>query len=618
VNELLSLWRSPIDRVAIVEAHKLAAMQPRCDKTIDQLPNTTNPAGNDLVALYRQQSNITVNVALSVLADFFGSGGGGGGITNTTDLSGLAIYNYGAFQGLPPNTAAQNNAAMVNMLGAMQLNNQGVGGGLGLFQAAGYNIDSTPLAQGGYNVPSQTVLLGAGAVSGSNNSPVKGTFLLSAASTSVPNVFMQLAPGVHSSGGTILKYLGFACTVGANPNTLILSMNGWHPVVEDCTFLRCPQVAQIVGLAGGLFRCTVDYSVTQVQGPNGGSTPATAIVQVMMQEPQTFVDRCEMQQTPISQGGPIGIAAVQPQGGPGARHQTISNNHFVDYSYGVTIAMNSGGTNWHLSILNNEMACFSSALYFGFDSATGGNADCTDVKVIGNTLWQSQNSTDALHDVVFIDPAFVGNSLSLNFASNSIFDGLRDGVRIAGGTVKFNGDVIGGNTNANINITSATEPIVSVAINGVTLAGRFTSSPNNYVSQYGLLVNLTNLGSSSIIEVDHCIFRADLSVAAVHATGVLPAGAVFKITNSAGYNDQKTVVTTNPAAITPGTFQSAIDFGYFGPSLISFSSVAPIEYQVDTLGIVSGPTTWGMAYLPPGVKIQFSPTGPTFISWVGY
>ncbi|MGA2761470.1 MAG: hypothetical protein ABSF08_14265, partial [Candidatus Cybelea sp.] len=270
--EILSIWRSPLDKVALSEARALQERQPVCTIVYDE------------------------------------------------DFSQITAYNYLAYgaQNFGGDSGTLNEDALYGMFYAMSNAPYGVGGQAFIEQynfpiTTPYHVTSAP-----YMAPNNAEIIGMG--TGGQSGPTFFHFSISGTGTNL--AFIECS-GAHTSGGTIFRNLAFEWLGGVEltgSETCILA-NTWNVRAVKCNFVNCPIAFAAQGLNCGMEQCVVQY----YNGPPGGSTLATELPLVILSGEQTFViGPGDFQQTSILSEGPAGITAISIQN---AEHFIISNIH---------------------------------------------------------------------------------------------------------------------------------------------------------------------------------------------------------------------------------------------------------------------------------------------------
>jgi len=157
VSDVLSLWRSPLDKVALARAEALSHRQPRC-----------STIGYD------------------------------------EDFSAMTIYNFGHYVSgmIAPD------GALAAMLSAMSPSSQGNPGGLAFIPQQTFSVNSQV---GGFSVPDQSNIVGSG---GGGTATSGGTpffhFVITPTAESA-TTFFNCSASSYTSGGIYFRSLAFEC-----------------------------------------------------------------------------------------------------------------------------------------------------------------------------------------------------------------------------------------------------------------------------------------------------------------------------------------------------------------------------------------------------------------------
>lgn len=656
--DALSVWRSPIDQVALDAARNLAARQPRCDKTIDQLPPDLNPSSQDLVPLWRQQDNITVGASLQTLATFFGSSVG---FQFNTDLSALGVYNYGAFVQNPGGTAAHNNAALQNMFTAINAagtNPSSIGGGWVWIPQYSFQVTgtlNTSTAPGGYIVPNQTTWLGLGGGGSGGGTPGGAHFIIN--SLALPSTFLSIT-GPHSSGGVELRNIAFQWHNALFPSDTAVYLGTWNGVLYRCTFTNVPCAANIGGYSNfqsGLQCCVDKCQIQYDSGPAGATMFVLGGEQAQILGPSEFIQQGE------GTGGPLRCTLIAIGGGVfGAENQHISRLHIANWNIGIDYAdTNNAFVGEHsgcqrTTVDGNEFQCWQTCINMTTYSNTG---SIYTQKIIGNKMLKAQNSTDG-HAIFLIDNGAMGpggvagdNSLvsSIDLIGNDIYSNVTQdsghngiaqngqyglqinggqGIRVIGGKISNVGTNTGSDGTANIAITGVngsggphTTQIIGVNLRP-TMSNVGSGGTGAGPSQWALLVTANLTGGNSTVEVRDCNMGG-FTGSPVQVTGTISTGGLF-ITNCLGYNDQNTPIMTPSGTAVPllptSASNAALRSGtnYFGPSLLYFSTGASgVTFTWNGVPNTVAANSSQYIYISsPYHTIQFSGSVGQFV-WVG-
>lgn len=651
VADPLSVWRSPLDAVALSEASKLAARQPRCDSTIDQLPGNVTPGLQDTIPAWHYPSNQTIQVTLSQLQKLIGGGGGTPTITFPTDFSAITVYNYGNFVGSPGQSAATNTAALNAMFAAMTSPAvAGITGGLAWIPQFTFAVTGTPQ---GNLAPNQMIMQGLGGGGSGEGSGFGGVHFEISDSGGAASTFLY-ANGPHSTGGTEFLNVGFGWNAPAYSTDTAIYAGFENTRVTMCTFVNVPCAVNMAGLqslyGGGAVGASIDKcTVRYLQGPN-------ATTCFVMASEQGQITNCVTAQGPIGTGGPQNCTCIAVGGGvPSTEHNIISGNHISDWWTGIDFgdlnhALNGKGSQY-TTIEANEFQCWASGIRVACSTLVL-NERIYGVKIIGNTIIKSQYSNDG-SPIVLIDPSgnpnanlesvdLIGNLLFSNVTDDAHHHGVAQqhqyGLQINGGQCI---NVIGGKISnvgthappdgtANIAITGNCE---SVLIEGVNLrpkdANAAGGGPNAATnSMWAFLVTGTVTAFPYPIQVRNCDMSNYGPAGPVNVVPALPTDNLF-ITGCTGYNDQNSAIVAPGGTNAPtlanvsGAWQAATNgltggVNYYGPSLLIFTAnAASSTFSLNGIVSTLPASSFHAIYLPsPYDRIGFS-LPPTQFSWIG-
>ena len=645
MSDLLSIWRSPIDQLALAGAEQMAARQPRCDNTIPQLPPLAGPDPQDIVAVWHNASGKTVGVPVSSF--------GGGAVLpiafNTSFLP-LTIYNYGNYVNVPGAGNSVNTNALAAMFTAM-------GGGLGPNAGGWAWIPNYSFAvnatAGGLFVPSQSIIQGLGS-GGDNNSQ----FIVTP-TTGAGDTFFQ-TQGSHTSGGTYFRNLGFQWASGTNVNDTAINLQTWGGKVQDCGFMDVPTAvafgALVPHISGGLGctmeRCVIRYGISR-------TVPNNACAIVMSGEQAQVIGPSEFFQKPISQGGPTGCVGLGWGGGAaGSEHQVVRGIHLSDWTIGVDFgnttnipALNKGAQIF--TFADNEVNAWSTCINLVCQPST---RPLTGGHFYNNTLEKTQNSNNDANPLVLIDPhlgtgganndlsamTFIDNNIYSNVSSGGSNNGVaannQYGVQINGGqAIRFIGGKIGNmGNNANLgadgsanvciggNCGTVTFVNVGLTVGYIGAGGGATGAGN---SQWAVLITTAlTLGPVTFDNCDMLNYGGPgpLGFSGGGSAGIT-AGTLF-IRNCPGYNDQLLHINTithvpTAAGQWAGNQSSNGGTSYYGPSMISFvnGGGGPATLHINGGDHTIPANAFGTFFLnSPYEQFYFSAGTLSVFNWVGY
>jgi hypothetical protein len=564
VRDALSLWRSPLDQVALREARALRDRQPHC-----QLP-------------YYE------------------------------DLSQMTIYNYENYiynNGNPQSP----DSALTAMLNAMKTNRWGNYGGVAFIPQKSYAVDA--YATTGHSVPPQCNLVASGTggtPSGQNPPPNFFHFTITPAGAPYPSYFLYCSAG-HTSGGQFFRGLAFQWETTSIIGDTCIYANTWNCRAIDCNFLNCPVAFDAQALSCGLEQCTIQYN----SGPNGGgASGAGAFAAVVLQGSQCFaVGPGEFLQQSQAQGGPQKTCCISFQ--YGLEHGIVQDLHISHWSYGITYAISSDYTINHCMVTNVEFSCWETCVYMQPSSSNG---KIYDQKYTSCTFTIDTDTPD-MGSLVYIDPA--GGSVNdVRFIGCTAYQSRGHGYEIRGGS---NIEIIGGTSSGNGTTGGAGIAITgncgSCAFIGVNLDASYPDADLGFSQAWAFLC--TSSPSEQIL-LDGCSMQGYPS----NPISVSGSPAALLIRNCPGYNDQNTPILAGIANLPAGMALSAATVGnhvtgatnYYGPSLVVFTAGGTgLTFTINGSSIAwsvpaSGFVTYYVA--SPYDTIEFSNL-PAHFTWLG-
>lgn len=616
MRDCLSLWRSPLDRVAETKARELAASQPRCDYPINQAPVLTNPQAADTVPIFHQADGNGYQVSLASIGALIGGGGGGPVVIGpTTDFSALTIYNYATYGALPAGGSTVNGTAMTAMLNAALVSPQG---GLCIVPQYSYAIPA-----GNYSVPYNTVMMSTGQGGQGSTGPTFYHFNVQGDGT------LFTVTGPHNFGGTSFIGLSFGFPTATSGTSTAIMANSGNVKCFRCSFNNTPVAINLTG-PGGLSDCVIQYSNGPSGfGPGGAGLNGNEFAAVTLNSSQTFCQGPgEYLQAPQSGGGSpptntncIGILNH-------CEHANIFGLHISHWSFGITYGMfggASGGANYSM-VTNCEFSSFVTAVYM--QPPTGNSI--TGEKYIGCTFVQDNGATlpptvgGVATGVFYIDTNGQPNSsvFDISLIDATINQSNGHGLVISTGTdIKVNSGTFSGNGNVataggvggagiaitgncglvsitNANLGPAYTPMLA---RNQTWALLVTSSPTNRI-----VVNNCNMGGYS------------------QPVSVTGSPTSLYITNCTGYNDQNTLICNSgggnaPLVATSASTGATLTGGvnYYGPSLAIFTTTAAttLHYNATSQSVPAG--QYVTIFIQSPYDTIFFTVAPATFNWFG-
>lgn len=555
-----------------------------------------------------------------------------------TDFSGMTIYNYGHYVGVPNLAATPNTAALATMLAAMT-SAPGLRGGMGWIPHYQFQVSAS---DAGLAVPSGAILQGLGAGGGVGSSMQQ--FVITDTDASGQTFFMGSGP--HSSSGTFFNNLGFKWVGALNVNDTAVHFQTWAGTLNDCSFEDCPRAFQFgqaapSDLSSAAIRCKITYQA----GPNNATAVVMAGNQAACQGPSEYFQR------PVISGGPTGCTCIAIGGGfSRSEHPLVENLHITNWTTGIDFQdlNNSGiGSGTQKGVISgNEIQCLGSAINM---KTIDSNGAVLYYHVTDNDLIKSQASSMGNPIMTVSTNGGPGAHISaLTLADNNIFsnvDGTEGtaqpnqyGLQItsASDLVVSGGQIGNVGTNSKPDGTAAivlgptpfwntADPFNiggSLLFTGICLkpnvanAGGGGGGAGN--SQWAVLATSVIPNNGVKVKFVDCDMTGYGAAGPISIAGPVPDGTLF-IRNCDGYNDQNTLLNANVAPIGTPISAAHCTTPYFGPSMILWdngpTTNPPITVTVQ--GRALGPATTGQITLAsPYDTVLFSVT-PLNFRWYG-
>jgi hypothetical protein len=557
VNGILSLWRFPIDQVAVCEAMELSACQPSCSIGVD------------------------------------------------IDFSAMTIYNYRAYV----DNFGNPNDALTNMFFDMNaaIAPGGVGGAAFIRQQ-GFGVQASSLA-----VPDQCNIVGTG---GGGDAPgAAGTpFYHFSIDFSLDSTFFSCnSTGSYTTGGKYFRSLAFQGTkLGSKTDTCIYAATA-NVRAYSCTFKDIPTALKMQGSGCALEQCTISYlsgkdsaKAIVIGGSQCGVFGPSAISQ-QPGGPQNCTgisiegaDHAVLANLHVSDWN-IGVDFSQYRGSEyvGAQNVEIRNCEIMSVA----------------SALNIQLAMTTSAVLSGVKVtschlAKSNNSSATDPVVLIDINFNLSNNQ--LYDIVLVDCTVF--NMGLNGSAQY-------GLQITGGTnLKVLGGTYSNNGSGNGAGIAITGPCGDLQIVGANLQPSYpwagTTKHGGLNSQtFALLVTGGPTGTVLVLDCDMSGYGTGVSPVSVSGT---PPNELL-IYSCVGYNDQGFQISmVAPTAATYAAQASSLgthSIDYFGPSMIVYSSPSPVTLHAFGQTITQ---SFGIVFLPsPYDSIYFSGGPPSNFYWVG-
>lgn len=554
MSEILSIWRSPLDKAALVQAQALADSQPRCS------------------------------------------------IGYGTDFSQMTIYNFGYYVG----TASSYEDALSQMLAAM-------GSPGSVFQAGGLafipqqNFPVTPSSSYPFpfRIPDDSVIVGSGGggIPGAGSTPF---YHFSVTPSSSATVFLY-ATGSHNSGGVYFRSLAFQWVGPGNDGDVCIHADVWSAQVIRCTFVDCPTAVNASALSTGLEQCTINYTVAS---PGNQRAVRLSGVECLVLGPGVF------SQTSPTYGGAANCTAISVEGVEHvviSDMQLYEWTNGVDFSHSATTNQILAA-----EITNCEILSWATALNVqvsgpGYTIAGLKVTSCTLAKTSESgdpnpiVIISAGSNTEMLgnlHDVTLLDCTVFNKASTATSSQCGLSIGSGSDIKVIGGTYSNNGQQGG----AGIEITGLA---TDVQIIGANLQPSYPGTPQLNNQNYALM--LVAGSNPSGILVSGCDMSGYEPSSPVFVdVSVNPTD--FFIVNCLGYNDQNTPLAATPLQLLSGVSASRGSPRYFGPSVFSYFNHTAISLTV--FGVTITAST-GIIFLPSPYDVFSFDTVPTSYVWTG-
>jgi len=566
--EILSLWRSPLDKVALSEAQALSDRQPR-------------------------------------------------GSTFGEDFSPLTIYNYGYYvtnaTGHDPNTALTNMFQAMSSPASLPYSIPAGVGGTAFIPQGSFQVTAS---SSGFSVPDQCNVIGSGGGGPSTGGGASNFFhfiVSPPAGETAPSTFLN-CDFAHTCGGKFFRNLAFewGTTTYADICISTASGNAWNTRAINCTFTNCPVAFNASGLSCGMEQCTVQYNTGPAgNGPTGSGAFASVVLggsQCYIAGPGEYLQPTQAGITPPSTNPPTDTCCISFQSG--LEHGIVSDLHISHFSYGITYGINSHNTIFHCVITNVEFSVFNTCVYMQPSDSHG---TIYDQKYIG-CVFSLENDSTQTSSLVYVS-AIGGSVNDVQFVGCTTYQGLGHGyefksgsnIQIVGGTSSGNGPSGG----AGIAITGNASPCTFI---GVNLDASYPDASNVQSQNYAFVCSGN---PTKAVLLDGCPMLG-YSTSPVSITGS-PADLI--ITNCPGYNDLNTVIApTAPLSTVTAASASLITGGtnYYGPSLLIFTNGAsPVTFTMNSVASTVPANAFVVMYLPsPNDEFLFS-SAPAHFTWLG-
>ncbi len=551
--EILSLWRSPLDRAALAEATAICQRQPRCS------------------------------------------------IGYGEDFHLMTIYNYGYYISQPLATPT---SALTAMFHAMA--NAAPIGGRAFIPQQSFAVDATST---GFTVPDQCDIdaSGGGGVLGSVSGSDFFHFVITPQGPGA-SIFFNCTASSNTDGGIYIRSLAFqwGATSQAGDNCVYAGL--WNTRAINCTFTDCPFAFDANANACTLEQCTIDYTVPATTGPNDTTAVLLRATQDAVIGPGQFA------QTSQASGGATGCTCIAVKN---AEHPLICDMQILGWTIGVDFSQGDSTrwaqiTNCEIecwqTALNIAVAASGSHTTAGIKvigCTLTKTSDTTDfVNPVVNITTNGRSDQLQLNDISLIDcTVFSMAQQPLLGAQHGLVIAGGSGIKIIGGTFSNNGPRGG----AGIAIIGTCQDIQII---GANLQPSYPAAPNVNSQNYALLVSSSPTGA---VLVSGC----DMTGYGGSPVSVTAAQASLFIYDCPGYNDQNTPLSATTHMLETGVSAATSSNPYFGPSVIMYSGTAAVTLHAfgstttitSSSGIVFLPSPYDSFY--------FTPAPPTTFTWIG-
>ncbi len=544
-QDILSLWRSPLDTVALNAATALPARDPRC----------------------------------SIMFD--------------TSFYAMTIYNYGSYVGTEGAGAGTNSTALAGMFSAMSVAPNGTGGVAFIPQVA-FPINSS---SSGFVVPDQCTIVGSGGGGSESNFyhfEIQGT-----GETGGPGNVLFSCAGDYTAGGKYFRSLAFSWAgTSSNHGDTCIAAGTFNCRAVSCTFTDCPLAFYVTGESCALEKCTIDYS----NGPNG----ATAVV---VAGPRfTILGPGELQQRAPSKGGPMMCTCVSIENKADhtviANSHFVYWNIGVDFSQQA----GSTSTEIRNCEALCEQNSLNIALPVGASIATCGVKvlSCTLAKAHDSSLANpvvnigtlGSSNNGLLYDIMLVDCTVFSQAMTPQLNQHGVEIASGSNIKIIGGTYSNNSP----NGGAGIAITGSCG---DVQIIGANLQPSYPNVGSVYLNnqEFALLVSgnpvgpilvsacdmsgysgapVSVTGNPSELLILNCVGYNDKNTS-LSATSVMLTSGVSAAKTSFPYFGPSVITFSNS---TPLTVQ------VFGQSLTMSFGVIFLPNPYDTIRFSEAPSTF--------------------------
>ncbi len=543
--EILSLWRSPLDAVAISQAMLLRDRQPR------------------------------------------------GSIGYGEDFSAMTIYNFGHYVpvGITPDSG------LTNMFSAM--NGANPVGGRAFIPQKSYAVHAT---SSGFTVPDQCDIDGSGGggtLGCMSGSPFYHFVITPQVAGSIFLNCYDTGSG-HTTGGVYFRSLAFQWGPSTDVRDTCIYAALWNTRAVNCTFTDCPRAFNAQDNSCTLEQCTINYTVSS---PGGTKAVVLNGVECAVVGPGQF------SQTSRASGGAANCVCISIESAehPVVSDMQIYEWTFgIDFSKADNTRF-AHITNCEIecwqTALNIQLpanAGHTTASIKATSCLLAKASDSTDGNPIAKIDTNGNTNNLLLNDVTLVDCTVFNMAASAPANQHGLQIIGGSNIKIIGGTYSNNSSSGG----AGIAITGSP---TDLQIIGVNLQPSYPAAPNVRSQQYGLLITGTpaNLIVSGCDMTGYTApGSAPVSVAGTQ-TGVFISDCPGYNDQNSAISATSTMLTSGVSAATSSTpyFGPSVII-YSGTALVTLHIFG--QAITSNFGIVFLPSPYDVFYFSPARPATFS------------
>jgi hypothetical protein len=556
VVDALSVWRSPLDKVALSAATSLAECQPRCS------------------------------------------------IGPNEDLSAMTIYNYQYYVTASGNTST----GLSEMLSAMNPNYLGYVGGVAFIRQEKYTIATIPT--GGFSVPDQCNIV----ASGTGGSDSGNDFYHFVIQPTGGLTFLSCSSSAYTAGGIYFQGIAFQWSLSTDASDTCISAATQNCTAVRCTFTDCPVAFYAQAPGCTLKHCTIFYhkgmpasaiAVTiassqcavigpgelEQESPGAKNGPASCTCISI----HNGADHALVTDSHISDWS----TGIDFSRGGGSTNTQIRNCEIQSYITAINIVNGDGvaisGVKVVSCMLTRSNDSYMSEMATPvvlINPGSYGNDAISDVTLLGCTVYMMGNA----------DYSYMAGQHGLEIVGGT-------NIKVLGGTYSNNNPASG----AGIAITGACGDVQIIGANLQPSYANGTGGSTTQCQAYGLLVT-SNPAPNMTILVRDCDMRGydpmlPCGTSAIYTSGVTRG---LYINDCLGYNDQNAPLTAT--SLTSPSMSATCSTPYFGPSVITFTNTSPVTLNIDGQVLT---LSHGVVFLASPYDSFFFNTAPTGFTWYG-